>query len=61
MYSDLLGVCDYKVASATEEDSRSSHSNSITHPHKNSIVYMDNILELPMLEKEQDMYYYELT
>ena len=29
-------------------------------PHKNSIVYMNNILELPVLEKEQDMYY-ELT
>ena len=33
---------------------------TIIHPHKNSIVYMNNILELPALEKEQDMYYYEL-
>ena len=34
---------------------------TLIHPHKNSIVCMNNILELPVLEKEQDMYYYELT
>ena len=34
---------------------------TLIRPHKNSIVYMNNILELPVLEKEQDVYYYELT
>ena len=33
---------------------------TIIRPHKNSIVYMNNILELPALKKEQDMYYYDI-